>query len=73
MGILKARIESRLARTTDELERVLREEWEALDTDLLSSLSASMPTRCATVAANRGHKVPYPFSAGRILVSHFPL
>jgi hypothetical protein len=58
-GILKGRIESRLARTTDELERVLREEWEAVDTQLLSSLTASMPTRCAAVVANRGHKAPY--------------
>jgi len=58
-SILKARVESRLARTTDEVERVLKEEWEALDTELLKSLAHSMPTRCAAVVANRGHKAPY--------------
>ena len=58
-SILKARVEARLARTTDEVERVLKEEWEALDQELLASLAHSMPTRCAAVVANRGHKAPY--------------
>jgi len=58
-SILKARIENRLARTTDEIERVLKEEWEALDKELLVSLAHSMPTRCAAVVANHGHKAPY--------------
>lgn len=58
-GILKARVEARLARTTDEVEAVLKEEWEALDTELLKSLAHSMPMRCAAVIANHGHKVPY--------------
>jgi transposase len=58
-SILKARVEARLARTTDEVERVLKEEWEALDKELLTSLTHSMPTRCAAVVANRGHKAPY--------------
>src|SRR3954454_12545001 len=50
--LLKGRIEKRLARTTDEIERVLKEEWEALDAELLTSLAHSMPTRCAAVVAN---------------------
>ncbi len=58
-SILKARIEARLARTTDEIERILKEEWEALDKELLTSLAHSMPTRCAAVIANHGHKAPY--------------
>jgi transposase len=58
-SILKARIEKRLARTTDEIEQVLKEEWEALDKSLLTSLAHSMPTRCAAVVANHGHKAPY--------------
>jgi transposase len=58
-SIVKARVEKRLARTTDEVERVLKEEWEALDQDLLASLAASMPKRCAAVVANKGHKAPY--------------
>jgi transposase len=58
-GILKGRVEKRLARTTDEIERVLKEEWEALDKELLTSLAHSMPTRCAAVVSNHGHKAPY--------------
>ena len=58
-GILKGRIEKRLARTTVEIERVLKEEWEALDKELLTSLAHSVPTRCAAVVSNHGHKAPY--------------
>jgi transposase len=58
-SIVKARVEARLARTTDEVERILKEEWEALDTTLLAKLSASMPARCQAVIANRGHRAPY--------------
>jgi transposase len=58
-AIVKTRVEKRLARTTDELERILKEEWEALDETLLKSLAHSMPQRCAAVIANHGHKAPY--------------
>jgi hypothetical protein len=58
-SILKARIEDRLARTVDEVERILKEEWETLGKELLASLAASMPTRCAAVVANHGHKASY--------------
>lgn len=57
--ILKRRIEARLARTTEEVEQILREEWEALDTGLLSTLAASMPKRCEEVVTNEGHKASY--------------
>jgi hypothetical protein len=58
-GILKARIENRLAYTIDEVECILREEWEAIDEELLCKLVYSMPNRCAEVIANRGHKSHY--------------
>lgn len=58
-GILKQRVEKRLARTTDEVECILKEEWEALDTQLLASLTHSMHERCQSVIANHGHKAPY--------------
>jgi hypothetical protein len=58
-SILKQRVESRLARTVDEVEQVLREEWEALDQSLLTRLAQSMPNRCKAVVHNRGHKAPY--------------
>lgn len=58
-SILKQRVEQRLARTLDEVEQVLREEWEALDHSLLTRLAHSMPNRCKAVVHNRGHKAPY--------------
>lgn len=58
-GILKSRIENRLAHTIHEVERILKEEWEALDEELLCKLIYSMPNRCAEVIANRGHKSHY--------------
>jgi hypothetical protein len=56
---LKRRVERHHVRTTDELERQLKIEWEATSPTLLARLSASMPARCAAVVANRGHKVRY--------------
>ena len=58
-GILKPRVEAHLAREISEVEQVLREEWEGLDTALLASLAHSMPARCAAVVASRGHRAPY--------------
>jgi transposase len=58
-SILKSRIEQRLVRTVDEVERVLKEEWEALDQTLLSRLAHSMTKRCKAVVHNQGHKAPY--------------
>jgi len=51
-SILKSRIESRLARTIDEVEQILKEEWEAIDTSLLQTLAASMPQRCQSVISH---------------------
>jgi DDE superfamily endonuclease/Transposase len=58
-AILKQRVEKRLVRTTDEVEAVLKEEWEALDQELLTNLAYSMPERCQAVIVNHGHKAPY--------------
>jgi len=58
-GILKSRIENRLVHTIDEIERVLREEWEAFEPVFLSKFINSMPNRCAEVIANGGHKSHY--------------
>lgn len=58
-AVLKSRVEARLARTTDEVEHILKEEWEALDNTLLASLAHSMPQRCAQVVQHQGHKASY--------------
>jgi hypothetical protein len=56
---LKRRVEARGARTAEELERHLKEEWEATSPTLLASLAHSMPARCAAVRANNGHHAGY--------------
>ena len=58
-SMLKARVENRLVHTVEDVERVLKEEWEALDEDYLLSLASSLPARCQAVIANRGHRAPY--------------
>lgn len=58
-SILKSRIEKRLAHTIDEVEKILKEEWESIDIDLLCHLIHSMPNRCQAVVKNHGHKVSY--------------
>lgn len=56
---LKRRVEQRRARTMEELERYLGEEWEATSTTLLASLAHSMPSRLTTVRANNGYYAGY--------------
>jgi len=56
---LKRRVESHHARTTQELEVHLKDEWEATSPTLLASLAHSMPARCAAVRANKGHHAGY--------------
>lgn len=58
-GIVKSQVEQRLVHTIEEVEQVLKQVWEALDTSLLAKLIASMPARCQAVIANKGHKTPY--------------
>lgn len=58
-NIIKQRVERRLVHTVDEVERVLKEEWEAVNTELLAQLVATMPARCQEVHNNRGHKAHY--------------
>ena len=58
-GILKTRVEQRLAVTIEEVEQVLRQEWEALEPSLLANLVNSMPARCQAVIANKGHTAGY--------------
>jgi len=58
-AVLKSRVESRLARTTEEVEHILKAEWEALNTQLLKTYAHSMPQRCAEVVEHQGHKASY--------------
>ncbi len=56
---LKRRVESRRARTMEELEQHLRAEWEGTSPTLLASLAHSMPARLAAVRANKGQCAGY--------------
>lgn len=56
---LKRRVEARRARTLEQLEQNLKEEWETTAPDLLASLAHSMPARLAAVRANEGHHAGY--------------
>jgi hypothetical protein len=58
---LGRRVEHRHARTAEELELDLGEEWEATSPTLLASLAHSMPSRLAAVRANSGHHTGYRF------------
>lgn len=56
---LKRRVEACNARTTDELELHLKEEWEATPQSFLARLAHSMPQRCRLVQESGGHKIKY--------------
>jgi hypothetical protein len=56
---LKRRVECRRARTMEELEQQLGEEWEATSPNLLAGLIHSMPARLAAVRANAGYHSGY--------------
>jgi transposase len=46
-------------RTTDELERCIRQEWEATDIGWIKHICRSLPHRIQLVIQNEGHKIPY--------------
>lgn len=56
---LKRRVEARNCKDLDELEKAVKEEWDSLDEEYLSSLSHSMPARCKAVITQGGHKTTY--------------
>ena len=56
---IKRRVEQRHARTMEELEIHLKEEWESTSPTLLANLAHSMPARIAAVLANSGHHSAY--------------
>lgn len=56
---LKSRVYARHAKTMEELERFVTEEWAATDLDFISRICRNMPHRLQGVIVNNGHKVPY--------------
>jgi transposase len=56
---LKSRVYARHAKTMEELERFITEEWAATDLNFIARICRNMPHRLQGVIANNGHKVPY--------------
>ena len=58
-GLLETRLKDRSPSNTDELLKILRDEWANIPTSLLRTLVESMPHRCQAVIANRGFATKY--------------
>jgi transposase len=56
---LKRRVYGRHAKSMDELERFVAEEWAATDLHFIARICRNMPQRLQAVIANNGHKIPY--------------
>jgi len=58
-AIVAKAVEERHATTMEELQDVVAEEWEKVDTDLLAELVRSMPARCQAVIDAQGGNTKY--------------
>jgi transposase len=57
--ILKERVHKRKPKTKDEFIRIIEDEWEKIDKNILKSLIRSMPTRIKEVIKNKGCAIMY--------------
>ena len=57
--ILARAVEARHARSVEELERIVQEEWAAIDSSILESLVRSMHKRCVDVIIAKGWPIDY--------------
>lgn len=58
-NVLKARVYARFPQTMEEMEQMIREEWEATDLTFISHICRSMPRRLQLLLDNQGHKISY--------------
>jgi transposase len=56
---LTRRVYGRHARTIEELERFISEEWAATDLNFIARICRNMPQRLQQVIANNGHKIAH--------------
>jgi hypothetical protein len=56
---IKRRVYNRFPQTMEQLEQVIREEWEATDLNFISRICRSMPDRLQLLLNNNGHKIQY--------------
>ena len=58
-SIIKRRVEKRRPANLEELNNFLHEEWNNIDTSLLSCLINSMKTRCLALIESKGERINY--------------
>ena len=58
-GIIQDRVYAKEPRTAAALERIIREQWNAVSAETLQSLADSMPRRLAAVIAAQGGSTKY--------------
>ena len=56
---LQTRVEKHNAKTLDELQNAIAEEWSKTSLNLLQKLSHSMHTRCEAIIACNGQHIKY--------------
>jgi len=56
---LKRRVYNRFPQTMEQLEQIIREEWEATDLNFIKRICRSMPDRLQLLLNNNGHKIQY--------------
>jgi transposase len=58
-SILESKIRDRSPKSEDELFEIIRDAWNNIDVQILTSLVESMPRRCAAVIAAKGYQTKY--------------
>ena len=57
--LLKSQVRKRFPKTVDDLEKVIHEEWENLDNQILSNIACSFQFRIRTLYNRKGHMLHY--------------
>lgn len=56
---LKRRVYNRYPQTMEQMEAIIKEEWQATDLNFISRICRSMPDRLQLLLDNEGHKIHY--------------
>ena len=57
--ILKNKVHKRKPKNSKDLDRIIKEEWNSINVNILSSLIDSMPNRILSVIQNNGNIIMY--------------
>ncbi|GBB96986.1 hypothetical protein RclHR1_02890013 [Rhizophagus clarus] len=58
-SIVKGKVEKRMSKNLDDLERFMAEEWENIPNTVLINFSKSMKRRCELIIGKNGERIPY--------------